>query len=388
MNTWQRLMIGVGVLSLLVPATESWGFQDKPSREVAGWLNTLQKLDALDSGVEGAKEAAKKLQSQDGSQLLNVLLAFDGATPIGRNWLTGVATRLYVKADAATRKRLETFLAETQHQAEARYLVFQWLTENSVDDRKARLRGLLEDPSPEIRFAAVALAMEENEGKKSESATYVARLMEILESGRHHEQVTELCKRLKEAGKEIDQAYHFGFLRKWTVLGPFDNREQKGFDVVYPPESDLIQGRFKADGKYEGKHGSVTWKDAEGNAVEGAVDLNPLYNNEKNEQEKGALVYARTIFQSGEERPAELRLGCMTASKVWFNGELVMSHNVYHAGMQIDQYISPVRLKKGANEIVLKVCQNEQTESWAQLWTYQLRVCDETGKAIHEAESR
>ena len=36
-------------------------------------------------------------------------------------------------------------------------------------------------------------------------------------------------------------------------------------------------------------------------------------------------------------------------------------------------------LKKGENVIVLKVCQNDQKEPWAQDWKFQMRVCDDTG---------
>jgi hypothetical protein len=39
-------------------------------------------------------------------------------------------------------------------------------------------------------------------------------------------------------------------------------------------------------------------------------------------------------------------------------------------------------LKKGHNEILLKVYQNEQTESWAEEWSFQLRVCDALGGAV------
>jgi hypothetical protein len=39
-------------------------------------------------------------------------------------------------------------------------------------------------------------------------------------------------------------------------------------------------------------------------------------------------------------------------------------------------------LKVGRNEILVKVCQNEQKEDWAQLWSFQLRVCDNLGGAI------
>jgi hypothetical protein len=39
-------------------------------------------------------------------------------------------------------------------------------------------------------------------------------------------------------------------------------------------------------------------------------------------------------------------------------------------------------LQAGKNVILVKVCQNEQTESWAQRWEFQLRVCDSIGAAI------
>jgi hypothetical protein len=42
----------------------------------------------------------------------------------------------------------------------------------------------------------------------------------------------------------------------------------------------------------------------------------------------------------------------------------------------------PVKLKKGANQILVKCCQNEQTETWTVEWEFQLRVCDATGTAI------
>jgi hypothetical protein len=31
---------------------------------------------------------------------------------------------------------------------------------------------------------------------------------------------------------------------------------------------------------------------------------------------------------------------------------------------------------------LLKICQNEQTEEWAQNWAFQFRVCDAIGTAV------
>ena len=78
----------------------------------------------------------------------------------------------------------------------------------------------------------------------------------------------------------------------------------------------------------------------------------------------------------------ELRVGCINAQKVWVNGELVIGNEVYHTGMQVDQYIAPIELKAGTNRILIKVCQNEQQEAWAQRYIFQARICDSTGKAI------
>jgi hypothetical protein len=43
--------------------------------------------------------------------------------------------------------------------------------------------------------------------------------------------------------------------------------------------------------------------------------------------------------------------------------------------------------KPGKNVILLKVCQNEMKEDWAQAWTIQFRVCDLAGRAIRSAAS-
>ena len=48
----------------------------------------------------------------------------------------------------------------------------------------------------------------------------------------------------------------------------------------------------------------------------------------------------------------------------------------------LDQYVAPFELKKGKNTILLKICQNEQEESWAQRWEFQFRITDPTGKGL------
>ena len=42
---------------------------------------------------------------------------------------------------------------------------------------------------------------------------------------------------------------------------------------------------------------------------------------------------------------------------------------------------------EGENEILLKVCQNEQTQSWTKQWEFNFRITDRTGSAIHSSGS-
>jgi hypothetical protein len=121
----------------------------------------------------------------------------------------------------------------------------------------------------------------------------------------------------------------------------------------------------------------VRWIDHVTGDEYGVVDLNQALG-----KANGVLAYAYADFESDAVRPAELRLGRDNAAKIWLNGELLHEHRVYHSGVDMDQYVARGKLRKGRNQILLKICQNEQKEDWAQGWGFQLRVCDAAGTAI------
>ena len=97
---------------------------------------------------------------------------------------------------------------------------------------------------------------------------------------------------------------------------------------------------------------------------------------------KGAVTYAATTFVSDKPREIELRLGTPNAWKLWVNGEPIFARDEYHRGTFLDQYKVTAKLKPGSNTILLKVCQNEQTDDWAQAWVFQIRICDHSGVAV------
>jgi hypothetical protein len=88
------------------------------------------------------------------------------------------------------------------------------------------------------------------------------------------------------------------------------------------------------------------------------------------------------VLETDKELPVEIRYGCINASKLFLNGKLVFAREEYHHGENFDQYVAKVALKPGKNRLLLKVCQNDQKEPYAQVWQFKLRVCDPTGGPV------
>ncbi len=181
-----------------------------------------------------------------------------------------------------------------------------------------------------------------------------------------------MAEALDKLGNPVDLAEHFGFILDWKLIGPFDSTGGTGFDKVYPPEESID---LSAD--YDGLAGEARWTEHHTDDEYGSVDLNKAIG-----KHMGAAGYAMAEFISDQERPADVRLGSGNAVKLWLNGQLLASADTYHTNEAIDQYVGHGTLKKGKNVILVKICQNEQTEDWAQDWKFQLRVCDALGQAI------
>ena len=330
-------------------------------------IKLLRSLTSGDESTLAAAKAIKQLSQANDITLIQSLAAMKGATPVGRNWLSGLANSLYRKSGKSQTAELGKFLADQNQDGEARYIVFEWLTANKDALRTELLAHMNEDSSPELRFSAIEEAMKDKLETKE--------LSSLLESARHPSQVVSIIAKLKELGEMVDQSRQFGFLPNWRLIGPFDHVGGLNFNKVFPVESDWANEALKDE--YQGKTGTVQWKEEVTKAPDGAVDLAAIYA-----KEKGCIIYATTEFESEKDQDAEVRLGCINGNKIWVNGKLVTSNEVYHTGTQIDQYSEPIRLKAGKNQILLKLCQNEQTDDWAQVFQFQLRICDSTGKAI------
>ncbi len=346
--------------------------------EVEGLLKTLQAVGPQSAGSGAAAAAWKELSRAEAAQLPAILAGLDGASPLAANWIRSaagaVAERAMENHQPLPVAELEKFLADRRHVAAARRVAYEWIVEIDPAKSKPLLAGMLDDPSLELRRDAVALKIDEADVllRKGQKDRAVARFHEALATANDLSQVRLLAERLKPFGATIDVAGHLGFVPRWRVIGPFDNTGKKGFAAVYPPEREIEPAR-----SYPGKHGPVKWIEQTSKEELGKVDFNEILG-----EEKAVIAYATYEFRVAKQQDIDLRMNTANAAKVWLNGKLVHQHAFYHDGIAFDQYVIPCSLRAGRNVILLKVCQNEQTEPWAKLWDFQLRICDKNGLAV------
>lgn len=340
-------------------------------------LNDIRSVSREGEGNEKAAAAWKAVTTADAAALPEVLAAMNGANPLAENWLrtaVGVIADRALEQKTLPVKAVQAFLHDTQNSPTARVVAFDLLQRSEPELAEKLTPDLLEDPSSELRRHPVAKLIETGDEAlaqdKKEAA--VATYQQAMNSARDEDQIKALAKKLKDLNSPVDLPQHFGFIMNWKLIAPFSNTERKGFDTVFPPEKEI-----KLDAAYAGKNGEVKWTDFTSQDEYGMVDFNKPFT-----MLKEVTGYAYAEFDSAEERDAQVRLGCKNGWKVWVNGELLFARDEYHRGAKLDQYKLPVRLKKGKNTVLVKCCQNEQTETWTVEWQFQLRICDATGTAI------
>ena len=127
------------------------------------------------------------------------------------------------------------------------------------------------------------------------------------------------------------------FIRDWVLCGPYSKPGVSGataiFNVPFGPEL---------------RDEKVEWKDV---TSEDRVGLGKLFPGAEN-----CDAYLRTTIVVPEDCSGMLLMGSDDGIKAWLNGAVVHSNNVDRPDV-VDQDVARVTLKKGANELVLKISQ-------------------------------
>lgn len=369
---------------LLSFCTASAAAQIQAAVQLPKALQALSTADTRSMPQEKIQQAWQAVAtSATAEQIPQILTAMKDAGPLSDNWLRSVVDAIAERELRETGKlpanALEAFVQDTKNSPRGRRVAYEWLVKVDEAVPERMLPQMLDDPSLELRYDAVAKLLDSAKVVDDESDK-LAVYQRALRSARDIEQLRSCAEALKELGQEPNMAEALGYLTSWKVIGPFDNTDRAGFNKIH-----FRTESIDLEGEYEGKSGPVKWKAATAEQEDledlGKVDLNAALV-----EEKSVLAYAFTTFFSATDQDVECRYESKEATKLWVNGKEVAVSNVYHSGGGFDQHVVPCKLKSGENQIVIKVCQNEQTQPWTKPWDFRLRVTGKLGGAIKQSK--
>ncbi len=139
-----------------------------------------------------------------------------------------------------------------------------------------------------------------------------------------------------------------GFVNDWYVVGAFDNEGKSGCDTDFGPEAAALD----VSATYPGAKGrEVTWRKLSVTPTDGYVDLSVAVRPNKE-----AVAYALTWLEAPADTRVALNLGTSGAFRLWVNGQPAASESRYNLPRP-DQSRVAVKLRKGLNRVLVKVCQ-------------------------------
>jgi tetratricopeptide (TPR) repeat protein len=160
---------------------------------------------------------------------------------------------------------------------------------------------------------------------------------------------------LERAGKagEADRVYSgLGFIRRWRMIGPFDNVSGSGFDKALPPEREIA-----LQSKYAGKDDlRVGWLTQTGVMPDGECPVGRCLGDAD-----AAVFYAVTAVQAPADQRVAVSFDPDGASKVFVNGRLLFSDSVPRERQPLvaDPFRFEANLHRGWNTILVKLASEQ-----------------------------
>jgi cellulose synthase operon protein C len=145
--------------------------------------------------------------------------------------------------------------------------------------------------------------------------------------------------------RAADIARPLGFINDYYVLGGFENDGKSGCDVDYGPEAALdLAAQYPSRGR------SLGWHKLTVKPLDGFTDLGTALRPNRE-----VVAYALTFLEASADARVNLGLGASGAFKLWVNGQLA-AHVTRDNTARPDQSRIAVKLKRGINRVLLKVC--------------------------------
>ncbi|MBN8469602.1 DUF3857 domain-containing protein [Corallococcus exiguus] len=139
-----------------------------------------------------------------------------------------------------------------------------------------------------------------------------------------------------------------GFVNDYYVVGGFENEGKAGCDTDFGPEA----ANLDLTARYPGAKGhEATWRKLSVTSADGYVDLATAVRPNKE-----SVAYALTWLEVPQDTRVALGLGTSGGYRLWVNGQLASKEDRYNLPRP-DQTRVSVKLKKGLNRVLVKVCQ-------------------------------
>ncbi len=367
----QQLMIALVLLaeSAFVEARE----------DVKDLITQVRAAEAQGAGSAVARVARDKLAAMGPSVLPSLLDGMDTSNVVAANWLRtafdGVVARaMKSQPDAIPVAEIRRFVLDPKRQGRVRRLALDVLTKLEPDAPAKVIPPLLDDPEFRRDAVAVAIAEGNRAGDAKQVEAAIAAYSKAFDTARDADQIRNAAGRLKVLGREVSIIEHMGFLVDWHLIGPFDGPDFTSLATSYPPEQEVDLAA-----SYDGKGGRISWKRFRTPDEFGTVDLVKAVA-----AVDGAAAFAFTTIDSPESREVQIRCGVDDNLTIWLNRQKVFTKDEWQNGTRLDRFIVPAKLRKGTNEILVKVCQGPKYRDpdMGNLWSMQLRICDTTGKGV------
>jgi Flp pilus assembly protein TadD/transglutaminase-like putative cysteine protease len=165
-----------------------------------------------------------------------------------------------------------------------------------------------------------------------------------------------------------------GYLRKFRVIGPFDNEGKRGFESELGPEASRTQA-VNLEATYPGRERQVKWRELPDIVHGGYVSFDAVFRPTEN-----VCALAETTLVVPKARTLTLWVGGGGATKVYWNGQVALNDPAYRSPFP-DRSAVVVPAQAGKNRVLIKTCVTSGT------FGFYLRVGDEKGEPLQLEQS-
>ncbi|MBN1208688.1 MAG: DUF3857 domain-containing protein [Myxococcaceae bacterium] len=199
-----------------------------------------------------------------------------------------------------------------------------------------RLHGLIDDLEDIAPLASTYAQIASRRGADPGTRATAAMLLMDLERARGR------TVRAAEVQRSL------GFIGDFYVVGGFENEGKSGCDADFGPEAASVE----LSATFAGAKGrEVSWRKLAVSPTEGYVDLAAAVRPNRE-----AVAYALTWLDAPAETQVALGVGTSGGFRLWVNGQPAAKEDRYNLPRP-DQTRVAVKLRKGLNRVLLKVCQ-------------------------------